>query len=790
MGARITAVGVAIAACVIVSSASAEDVQGVEEVIVSVQKRAQSLQDVPLAVSAFSAEQIRQGNIRDLDDLAALTPGFSGNTDDSFTDALAIRGISTNDFGVGGDPSVAIFVDGVWEGRSGGAVTTFLDVAQAEVVRGPQNTLFGRNAIAGAISVTTTKPGEDFGGRVRLTVEEYDHFEGEATINVPLTDRLYFRGTAYSLSEDGYLPNLAGGGKVGKHDSTAFQAALRWAGDRVDSTLTLFYEDRKQHPSAYWSTAPLAPDGTLDPDGRILPRDRIVSDALAAGRGIDDPEVFRAVLDVTAQLGGGWTLTSITGFKTYDFRYLEDYDATTARVTDYAVDQEVDYLSQEFRINSPTDGRVVWFAGLSWYKEDVNSRVDQFYDEDDLCRTIARTEVDETDVEDGNLIWPVSTAVTGCDDPAFEVEWGEDIDPGDILAGKSEASLNFGDYQGFAVYADATWSVTDRLDLTLGARYTWDDKEFATRVFDSGGALGNNLAWAFHTAGLVRDRHDWSAFTPRFAVNFNLTDQWTLYANVAMGYKSGGYSTFGIVLPGEPDEDLLAPPGSRPKSFDSEEVLSMEAGARARLFNNRLQANLSVFNYQYDDLQLLYFDGASQLTDNVAEASGTGVELELRWMPADGWDIIFTGAWLDTEIDKVDQGFLDAGGCDACAGNELPFAPRWSTSALVTYRFPVADVAEIFITGEHSYQDKMFSGADNVALAATPSWSIFNFRVGYDSGRDWTVTAYVQNAFDEEYFERGWENADADNRFGYGYVNTLVWPSKPRTVGLTVNWEF
>jgi iron complex outermembrane receptor protein len=782
----------ALAALAAALPAVAQDSGGIEEVVVSVQKRAQSLADVPVSVSAFSPVQLDELNLRDLDDLVELTPGFAGATDDSFTDALAIRGISTNDFGLGGDPSVAIFVNGVHEGRNGGAVTTFLDVGRVEVVRGPQNTLFGRNAIAGAIAVTTNRPENETGGALSLIAEQFGHAEAEGTINVPLTDRLYFRGTGYFLTEDGYVDNLAGGKDVGEFRSRAFQAALRYAGDRVDTTLTLFHEDREGDPSAYWSTAPLGSDLGFDPAGTPLPKGAIASDTLTAGRGTDDPRVFRASLDVTATLGD-YSLNSITGYKTYDFRYREDYDATGRFINDYEQDQEVDYWSQEFRITSPDAGRLTWFAGVSAYVEDVKASFRNRYAEDELCRALARTEVDPADTDDGNVVFPASTAVTGCDDPAFELEWGEDLDPGDIDNDKSELNVNEGTYRGWAVFADATLAITERLDLTVGARYTWDEKEFSVDVADSGGALGNNLVWSVFTDGPVSDTQDWSGFTPRAALNFRATEAVTLFASVSTGFKSGGFATFGLDIPGnDPDNPVtgLVPDGTRPSAFDEEEVLSLEAGLRLRLLGNRLQANVTVYDYTYDDLQLTFFTSGQQLTDNVAEASGRGVEVDARYRPTANWDILVAASYMDTEIDKVDADFLALGGCDDCAGNELPFAPEWSGTAVVTYKWPFAGGSEAFFTTQYHYQAETFGGADNLALSTVPSWDEFAFRLGYDSGAEWRVTAYVENAFDEEYFERGWENADADNLGGYGLVNTLVWPSKPRTFGLRADWQF
>jgi iron complex outermembrane receptor protein len=772
-----------------VGAVRAQEPPAIEEVVVSVQKRDQSLADVPVSVSVFNPQLMDNLNLRDLTDLVELTPGFAGATDDGFTDALAIRGISTNDFGVGGDPSVAIFVDGVHEGRNGGAVTTFLDVARAEVVRGPQNTLFGRNAIAGAISVTTNRPENERSGNVSVILEEYEHVEARGTINLPLTDRLYFRGSAYFMDEEGYVGNLAGGKAAGEFRSKALQGGLRYAGEVADATLTLFYEDRVGDPSVYWSTAPLGPDLALDPDGTPPGRSQIASDSVAAGLGQNDPEVFRAALNVTLPLGD-YNLASITGFKTYDFFYREDYDATGRFTNDYELDQSVDYLSQEFRVSSPDDGRLTWFAGVSAYTEDVSARFKNRYAEDELCRALGRTEVDEDDDEEGNFTFPASTALTGCADPAFAAEFFA-VDPADIDNDKSEVNFNEGDYWGWAVFADATFALTERLDLTLGARYTWDRKEFSVDVADSGGALGNNLVWSVFTDGAVKASNDWSGFTPRIALNYKVTEQVSLYGTVSTGFKSGGFTTFGLDLGGlDPGQDGLVPPGTRPQDFDEETVLSIEGGVRLRLLDNRLQANITLYDYQYDDLQLTFFASGQQLTDNVAEASGRGIEVDARFRPTANWDFLLAASYQDTEIDQVDQDFLDAGGCDACAGNSLPFAPEWNLTAVATYTLPLANGADVFLTAQYHYQDDMFGGADNLPAATVEAWSETSFRLGYDSGAAWRVTAYVENAFNERYFERGWENADGDNLGGYGLVNTLVWPAKPRTFGVRADWEF
>ena len=767
-----TALRLAIAATVswpfptLAQQTAGPEVVGLGEVYVTAQKRQQSLQDVPLSVSAFSGEFLKEARMGDIRGLVDFTPGFSGRTEDSFTDALAMRGIATNDFGIGGDPSVAIFTDGVWAGRTGGVQTSFYDIERAEVVKGPQGTLFGRNAIAGAVSIITNKPVNQFEASTELTVARYDHFEGTGTLNVPLNDQWALRGSVYAFSNDGFLDNTEGGDDLGFHDVRSSRLALRYAGDSVDAVITAAYEDREQDPSVYWVPAAGLPDDLVSTD--------------LADDGFDKSEIFELRANIEWSLADDYTLTSITGYKSFDFDYLEDYDGGPTQVNDYRQKNDVEYLSQEFRIVSPADRKVTWFAGASAYQEKIDGFFEFIYTEDDLCRAVGITDAPD-----------FAGPVAGCDDPNFEDYWGDDIDPADLLANKAEQSFVDVDSEGWAVYGDFTFELSDALDLTLGARYTYDEKKIASSVLDSGGALGNNFNYEFFTDGIVRDKQHWSDFTPRLALTYDMSEDVTLYATAAKGYKSGGFATFGFDLHGlDVTDEGVAPPGTTPAAFDPEEVESFEIGAKTRLLDNRLQLNASLFFYQYTDLQLVFFDTGSSLVANVGEAEGKGLEADLRWVPNRHWDLFLGLSLLNTEITDATD-IVAVGACGDCDGNDLPFAPEVSTSAILTYRQP-AFSGEMFFTAENVYRDNMFGGPDNIADAEVESWTEFNFRLGYrsDAG-NWWATLWVENAFDEEYFERGWENADVDNQFGYGLFNQLVWPTRPRTVGLTVgkNWQ-
>jgi iron complex outermembrane receptor protein len=746
------------------AAAPGSEIVGLEEVVITAQKRQQSLQDVPLSVSAFTGDMLKEGRMADIRGIVDFTPGFSGKTEDGFTDALSMRGIATNDFGIGGDPSVAMFVDGIWSGRTGGVMTAMYDAERVEVVKGPQGTLFGRNSIAGAVSVITAKPESEFGASAELTLGDDALVEADAMINIPLNEQWALRVAGYTFENDGFLENLQGGDDLGFHQVSAGRVSLRRSSDAFDATLIAAYEDREQDPSVYWVPAAGLDDEEVDID--------------LGDDGIDESDVFeaRALLDWT--LAGDYTLSSLTGYKKFGFHYLEDYDGGAERVNDYRQVNDVEYWSQEIRLNSPSDGKITWFAGASVYEETIDGLFDFIYDEDALCRAISISDAPDFD-----------GPAAGCDDPNFETYWEDDIDPADILTGKSERTLVDVESRGWAVYGDLTWAINDRVELTAGARYTYDEKEIESRVFDSGGALGNNFNFEFFTNGFVRNSSDWDDFTPRLAISFDATDDVTLYGSASKGYKSGGFATFGYDLQGQDiNDDGSAPAGTRPLEFDPEEVDSYEIGMKSRLAGNTLQVNASLFFYEYTDLQLVYFDQGSSQVANVGEAQGQGLEVDLRWVPDAHWDATVGLSLLDTEITDATD-IIAIGACGDCDGKSLPFAPEVSASTILSYRTPIAS-GEGFFTTEYIYRSKMYGGPDNIADAAVDAWDEFNFRLGYRSASTWYVTLWIENAFDEVYFERGWENADENNQFGYGLFNELVWPARPRTVGVTFGMEW
>ena len=369
---------------------------GIEEVIVTATKREESIMDVPLAITAMSGDFIRQVNLNDIKDLIQFTPGISGNSKDSFLDFVSVRGIRTIDFGNGGDPSVSLYKNGLYQGRTGAAVSSMYDLERAEVLRGPQGFLFGRNSVSGAFNVITAKPElNGVGGYVELDAGERGVFVFEGALNLPVTDHFGVRLAGYHSEEDGYVENLAGGPDLIEHEKQAFRLSGRYDRDSLLVDFFVEYEDRDQTGTVYRATgsgfqqpegtrgwggfyrdAPAFLDGNafqfhheninggtpiaISEDGRTVNNDNSLPNT-------DEAQIFHVGLQIDYDMSWA-TFTSLTGFKDHDYKYVEDFDAAPIVLFNYGQDQTGDYFEQEFRLTSSNDGPLSWYAGASLYQ--------------------------------------------------------------------------------------------------------------------------------------------------------------------------------------------------------------------------------------------------------------------------------------------------------------------------------------------------------------------------------------------------------------------------------------
>lgn len=773
-------------------TATAPKTWAIEEVTVTAQKREQGLQDVPITVSAFSGEMMKDAQMQDSKQLAVLTPGMSGDTNDSFMDSINIRGISTNGFGIGAEPSVGVYNNGIYLGRTGGAVTSLFDMERVEVVKGPQGTLFGRNASAGAISMITRKADDVFGGSIDVGLGQDGYQEFTGVINVPLTDKLSSRFALYSREQDDWIKNLTDGGKIGGEEVMASRATFSYAGDSMTADLVLEYEDRQVAPTIYRAyndgsdtSTGLEMAGLATINGK---KDEIRSD-VASKDLKDEGEVWGATLNMEFDLGTDYSLSSITGIRGHNYTYREDFDSTEEHLFTFAQQQEQKYYSQEFRLNYEGAGPVSWFMGASAYKEEVKVHYDQTFDEDALCAS--------TFAAYYGAAYGQSAVdyVTDCAS-YYDYNYGYNYGPG--IGERNDSVDAEGDYEGWGIYGDATWAATDKLDITVGARYTEDSRDFKTKF----GGQDRNYFWysfPYYSSDYVSGDQTWENLSGRVAVNYDVNENMSAFFNVSTGYKAGGFNTFDINLPAgysadidelNNDPSLINVDGLDATSdfqgslneFDEELVTSIEVGIKSMWWSDRLQLDASIYHYDFEGMQAVYQQGSQIRLANAGDASGEGVEVSFRVLPIENLDIYWGIAWADTSLDDPNEDFCNAVGCRK--GAQLPGTIDFSSSLIATYTIPM-ESGETFFTIENFYNSGApgFGDFSGNSLYQTESFNETNLRLGFRSNHSWTATLWVTNLTDE--FEYTSPVAPDANLPAHHLGMT-----EPRRIGINVGYEF
>ncbi len=785
------------------AAAGAARAQQLEEVIVTATKRAESVMDVPIAITAMSGNEIRRVNLNDVKDLISFTPGISGNSKDSFLDFVSVRGIRTIDFGNGGDPSVSLFKNGLYQGRNGSAVSSLYDVDRSEVLRGPQGFLFGRNSVSGAINVITTKASvEGMEGYAEVDVGERGVFAFEGAVNVPINDNLAFRIAGFHSEEDGYVRNLAGGPDLISHDNQSLRLSTRYETETVTADLIFEYDDRDQFGTVYRATG--QGDAFTEVQTRINGGVPIVTSR--DGRTVnndnslqpnDEAEIFSVALLLDVDLGWA-TLTSMTGYKDHDYSYVEDYDGLPTITFNYGQDQSGDYFEQELRLASTSEGPLDWYTGASFYKEDIDTVFLGQQAEDVYCLGYwFNTCSDLFDYYNGLDSYYGQTFY--CDyylDYYFgSCSWTPS--PDGLI---NDRNRIIGKYQGYSAYLDLKYAFTETFDIGVGVRYSYDEKEFSQAVLpDPGGSLLNyKVQTGFSTPeGALSDKQDWNEVTWRVVANWRPVPDTLLFASVATGYKPGGFGSFNIEGPGSegcPFGLCVGLPGQdRPGDFGPETVTSYEVGYKGRLMEGRTQLAVTGFFYQYEDLQAIFGDGPRTIVDNVGEVDGWGIEAELSQALGEYVTVKLGASWFDSEASDV-QAFCGAGevltgSADACEGNSIPWAPEYTAFAVINANVPVGNSGgEAFGTLSWSWEDDYRGDWPdrNVIYQRIEALNQTNLVVGYRQ-EAWEVSAYVENVFDDIWYDGAYSDDPAP---GLIFVQHTFGPSRPRTAGVRLSYTF
>ena len=755
--------------------------QVLEEVIVTAQKRAESLMDVPLSVSAVTGDKMLEAGIRNLGDLTAYVPNFQ-KSETSIGNYLAIRGISSG-INQGFEQSVVQFIDDVALGRSPLARAPFLDLARVEVLRGPQNVLFGKNAIGGALSLVTNSPTDEFEGSVMLEYEpEYDTSEGNVVLSGGITDNLRGRLALRYLEEDGYFENnLTNRDEAGREETT-IRGTLAW--DMSDTLEAVLKVERSEFDFdgrtdeltfSYPNNDPTSPffGMTYAEAGAALGtfagQDIGSDDGRQNYKRNTNAKEFSETETNNVTLTFNWdapafTLTSVTAYLDYDLDEKVDSDASGFDVWIADQTEEYDQFSQEIRFTSASEGSFEWIAGIYYQDWDL-----------DFSTSTAVPEV--------GLF-----SALGAFNPALGV-----------LADLTQTRKFSGDSELYAGFAQGTWHMTDTIRLTVGARYTYEEKNgfremnvfrtstgeldvvqgaTANAVFGIDYAnLGEATGGAYPIHRLKDDRNE-DFITPTAILEWDVSDSTMLYGSASTGAKAGGFDARGNLA-----ADF---------EFEDEGVTAFEIGSKSGLADGRLEVNTAIFYSEYEDLQVSQFDGAVGFqVGNAAEATSQGVEIDGRWLITEGLTMTFSGAYLDFQFDDYDGACniglrLPADATCDYSGKPNIFSPEWTANASFEYMTRVTDSMDVRATLDVLYTDEQYIDVTLDDNVIEDSVTRFNARIGLES-ESWSLALVGKNLSDEDIgsFATSTPLAGA-----LGTPSYTTYMERPRTIAVQAMYHF
>ena len=773
-----------------------------EEVIVTAAKRQQTLQEIPIAVSVVTAETIEQAQVLDIKDLQTLVPSLrvtqlQGSAQTNFI----IRGFGNGANNAGIEPSVGVFIDGVYRSRVGSALADLPKLERIEVLRGPQSTLFGKNASAGVISVTTAKPDlTGFSGSVGATVGNYSQSIVRGDVSGPLSDNLGFSLSGSVNERDGYFDNLTLGTDSNELDRWNFRGQLLWTpSDRMEVRLIT---DAEEIDEVCCGVANLV-DGPTGGVVRLLGGDLVSNDPFAYGNYLDfDPrneiETQGTSLHIDYDFSNV-TLTSITAFRTLDQFQSGDVDYTSARLIlpeagDFR-NTEIETFTQEIRLASNGDGPLQWVAGAFYFNEEV------VQDETFGLGPDFRSYVD------------VLLAAAGAPGALGGVEAALGLPAGAIYAtGTGNQSERYTlDDETLSLFVQFDYDLTDALTLTAGMNHTQSEKDASANVVNDNlfgalpldalglGALSSVqfLPPIINYPNSVEDgKSDDSDTTYTVRLAYDLTSEINVYAGVSTGFKATSWNLSQDSGPIPADvarllaaaDPVLPNVGFGPgaanfavgtRFADPEESLVYELGLKGQW--DTVSLNMAIFMQEIDGFQSNVFSGTGFNLANAGKQSTDGVEVELTWLPVDGLRIGFAATWLDPLYDSF-TGALGPDGPMDLSGEKPSGIPELSTNTNISYSFDLLG-AYSYVRLEHVYEEDV-QVVDNIPSSiAGREVNTVNASAGMSWSNGMEFNLWGRNIFDDEYLLSAFPSvAQAGSISGY--------PNQPATYGLTLKYNF
>ncbi|MEO0031417.1 MAG: hypothetical protein RIS94_1175 [Pseudomonadota bacterium] len=764
--------------------------QGLEEIVVTAQKRAENVQDVPIAVTAFTASALSEKSVNSVQGLANLTPNVSLDAGSPFSGSSSVltayvRGIGQDDFAFNLDPGVGVYVDGVYLARTVGANTDLLDVERIEVLKGPQGTLFGRNSIGGAISIVTRDPGKDFGGRLEVTAGRFNRLDVRGSVDIPLVqDKLYSALTFSKTKRDGYvhrIPFPGASGFVtdpltavpragydthsteGGDDQWTVRGKLKWlASDRVTVRLSGDYQHIDQAATPTTLIKVLANNGAPTYPGELFGSAynlciNVPNELLPSGIGSN----IQALCGVRGTSGTSFGNANVDGNPnnnrlTYTDQFITgDIDKSYAtgpnysKVTNWGLSGTIDAeVADNMSVKSITAYRKLkWNAAIDVDGSPVtivepgfHMKQEQFSQELQLIGKAIDNRLDYVVgayyfKETGNL--------------HDYVPFG-----GGLLQVDGNNTFNT---SAWAVFTHLNFKASDTLSFTVGARYTEESKRFEGFQRDPNGflyklvlgaqldqitdglrqALGfpdPNDPLRFYPPG--ENHKKFTNFSPRLGIEFRPAQDVMLYASFSKGYKTGGWTT------------RLSSPEATAPDFNEEKADSWEVGVKSELLDRHLRLNIAGFYTDYKGIQLTQTNGISPTTKNAGNAEIYGMEAEVQAVLTDEFTVSGGVGYLHDRYKSKLPG--------TTAGDQLPKTPHWKVNVSPRYAYGLANGGKIIANVDYTYTAKQFNNTENTPELERKAVNMLNASLAYQAPDErWTLTGGATNLGNERYIVTG-----------------------------------
>ncbi|WP_460122802.1 TonB-dependent receptor [Pseudomonas sp. H3_G09] len=730
-----------------------------ETVTVTTRRREESSQDVPTPMSVVSGQNLETQRVYRIQDLQQLVPSVNVAYMHARQSSVSIRGLGNNPASDGLEGSVGLYIDNVYLGRPGMAVFDLMDIEQLEVLRGPQGTLFGKNTTAGVINISTRAPSFTPERSIETSVGEDGYFQTKGTISGPLNDQLAGRFSAYRTRSDGDIKNeydghdLNGGSREGFRAQLLFKPNedfnLRWIGDYNE-------EDSSAGTRVLYNTGPTI-------NGVNLYESR----ASAAGATLVNGRHRKVNLDndqhVTVHQGGtsveaNWTLpsdftlTSVSSYRFWNFTPRNDDGLNVPASYNAGVSVEDKQYSQEFRLASPKGEFFDYVVGAYYFGSDLDNKSFSYYGP-------------QADIWNGT--------------------------PAGALANVTSVGNGHIKTDSFALFAQGTWHLSERLDFTAGVRGTYEEKNASVgRNAPLGGvAVAGAAANARRGRAGVYDSGDLNQYSssPSGLLNlsYRITDDVLGYATLSHGEKSGGVNLAVGSAPTAGADSLL---------IGTERANNAELGFKSTLWDRRLQLNANVFWTQVNAYQTNAYDAANrvQYLTNAGSVRSRGIEFESTVVPLRGLTLNFNGSYNDVSYlsykdapcpPEISQAPGAPASCDL-SGHQVVGASKWIGNANGEYKWNLANGFEPYVTGSYAFRSKAVGTVEDSDYGQIPSYAVVNLSTGlrgdFSQGQ-WDVSLWLKNAFDKTYYTTLWTGGNG------GYEGLL---GTPRTLGVTGRYDF